>query len=353
MTTITAGMVKELREKTGAGMMDCKTALTATHGDLEAAIDWLRTKGLSKAAKKSDRVAAQGLIGVAAAVKSGAVVEVNSETDFVARNSQFQEMVQKIATQALAAKGDLAKLLASKYPGTAISVDTQVKEAIATIGENMGVRRAASLSVREGVVADYVHNKAADGLGKIGVLVAVESAGDSDTLMAFGRQVAMHIAAKSPVALDLAGVPADILAREKAIVIEKNAGKPAHVLEKIAESSMKTYAKDSCLLDQSFVMDETKSVTQAAKEVEKAAGAPIKITGFLRFALGEGIEKKHEDFAAEVAKTVGAAAHAKPAEPAKPAVETAKPAVAMPKAESKDAPASKPGSASKPPSKKK
>ena len=363
MTTITAGLVKDLRDKTGAGMMDCKTALTATNGDIEAAIDWLRKKGLSKAGSKSSRVAAQGLIGVTSAVKAGAVVEVNSETDFVARNSQFQEMVQKIAREALAAKGDLARLLAAKYPGTAVTIETQVKEAIATIGENMGVRRTAALSVREGVVADYVHNKAADGLGKIGVLVAIESAGDSDTLMAFGRQVAMHVAARSPVALDLAAVPADILAREKAIVVDKNAGKPAHVLDKIAESAMKTYAKESCLLEQAFVMDESKSVSQAAKEAEKSAGAAIKITGFVRFALGEGIEKKTEDFAAEVAKAVGAAAPAaKPAE-AKPAAKPeakpeAKPAAAAAKAAEKPKSEAKPaepakGRAPNPPGKKK
>lgn len=315
MSTITAGMVKDLREKTGAGMMDCKQALTETNGDMENAIDWLRKKGLSKAAKKSDRVAAQGLIGVVSTGETGAVVEVNSETDFVARNEQFQDMVRKIASVAPKAKGDIAALLGDKFPGTSATVEAHVKDAVATIGENMGVRRTAVLSVNKGVVAEYIHSKAADGLGKIGVLVALESTGDKAKLTEIGRQIAMHVAARSPVALDLAAVPADILAREKAIVMEKNAGKPPQVLEKIAESSMKTYAKESCLLDQSFVMDEAKSVAQAVKDAEKAAGAPIKLTGFLRYALGEGIEKKQEDFAAEVAKTVGAAA--KPAEPAK------------------------------------
>jgi elongation factor Ts len=307
-------MVKDLREKTGAGMMDCKQALTETNGDMEAAIDWLRKKGLSKAAKKSDRIAAQGLIGVAADGNVGAVVEVNSETDFVARNDQFQDMVRKIASIAPKAKGDLTALLASKFPGTSSTVEAHVKDAVATIGENMGVRRTAALSVGKGVVAEYIHSKAADGLGKIGVLVALESTGDAGKLTEIGKQIAMHVAARSPVALDLAGVPADVLAREKAIVMEKNAGKPPQVLEKIAESSMKTYAKESCLLDQSFVMDESKSVAQAVKDAEKAAGAPIKVAGFLRYALGEGIEKKQEDFAAEVAKAAGAAA--KPAEPA-------------------------------------
>jgi elongation factor Ts len=326
-------MVKDLREKTGAGMMDCKQALTETNGDMEGAIDWLRKKGLSKAAKKSDRIAAQGLIGVVAEGNVGAVVEVNSETDFVARNDQFQDMVRKIASIAPKAKGDLAALLASKFPGTPSTVEAHVKDAVATIGENMGVRRTATLSVSKGLVAEYIHSKAADGLGKIGVLVALESTGDPAKLAEIGKQLAMHVAARSPVALDLAGVPADILAREKAIVTEKNAGKPPHVLEKIAESAMKTYAKESCLLDQSFVMDEAKSVAQALKEAEKSAGAPIKVAGFVRYALGEGIEKKQEDFAAEVAKAAGAAA--KPAE------------------QNKEVPTTKAASAAKKPSKKK
>ena len=305
MSTITASMVKDLRERTGAGMMDCKTALTETKGDIEAAIDWLRKKGLAKAAKKADRVAADGLIGVVARGAEGALVEVNSETDFVARNPDFQAMVRDVASVAPAAKGDLAKLLATTYPGKPLTIEAQVAEMVAKIGEKMEVRRAAALSVPNGVVADYVHNKAADGLGKIGVLVALESTGKAEALAAIGRQVAMHVAARNPVALDLASVPADVVAREKAILLEKNKGKPAHVLEKIAESGMKTYAKDNCLLDQTFVIDETKSVAQAVKEAEKAAGAPIKVTGYVRFALGEGVEKKSGDFAAEVAAAVG------------------------------------------------
>lgn len=304
MTAISASMVKELRERTGAGMMDCKTALTETKGDLEAAIDWLRKKGLAKAAKKSGRVAAEGLVGIVAEGKTGAVVEVNSETDFVARNDQFQDLVRKITSLATAAGGDLAKLLAAKYPGGTANVEDTVKEAIATIGENMSVRRTATIGVTDGVVSDYIHNRVADGLGKIGVLVALESNGDKPTLFELGRMVAMHVAATNPVALDLDSVPADLLAREKAIIADKNAGKKPEVLEKIFTSSLKSYAKDNCLVDQAFIHDNAKSVAQAVKEAEGKAGAPIKLKGYIRFALGDGIEKKEEDFAAEVAATM-------------------------------------------------
>ncbi|MGE5266085.1 MAG: translation elongation factor Ts [Deltaproteobacteria bacterium] len=309
MSTITAAMVKDLREKTGAGMMDCKTALTETNGDMEAAIEWLRKKGLSKAAKKSDRIAAQGLIGVVSMVKSGAVVEVNSETDFVARNPQFQEMVQKITSLAPAAKGDLAKLLAATYPGSSNTVEATVKDAIATIGENMGVRRTAALAVSEGVVADYVHNKAADGLGKIGVLVALESKGDTDTLMAFGRQVAMHVAAASPLALTPDDLDPAAIEKERAFYTEQAlaSGKPKDIVDKMVEGRLKKeFFQQACLLSQVFVLDGKASVAEAVKAAEKDAGAPIKVTGFVRYALGEGIEKKEEDFAAEVAKTVAA-----------------------------------------------
>ncbi len=304
MTTITANMVKELRERTGAGMMDCKTALTETKGDMEAAIDWLRKKGIAKSAKKSGRVAAEGLVGVLAQGKTGAVVEVNSETDFVARNEQFQDMVRRITTLAPAAKGDVAKLLAAKFPGKSESVEAVVKEAIATIGENMTVRRTTTIEVKDGVVAEYIHNRVADGLGKLGVLVALESTGDKAKLNELGRMIAMHVAAANPVALDLESVPADIMAREKAILTEKNAGKKPEVMEKIMASSLKSYAKDFCLVDQAWIHDNAKSVAQAAKEHEKAVGAPIKIKGYVRFALGDGVEKKEEDFAAEVAATM-------------------------------------------------
>lgn len=305
MTTISATMVKELRERTGAGMMDCKTALTETNGDLEAAIDWLRKKGLAKAAKKAGRVAADGLIGLKTAAKTGALVEVNSETDFVARNEKFQEMVRTIAGLAPKAKGDLAALLAMPYPKTSETVEGHIKEMVATIGENMSLRRTAMLKVKAGVVAEYMHSKIDDDLGKIGVLVALESKGAKDKLEELGRQVAMHVAARNPVALDIGGVSADILEREKAILLDKNKGKPPQVLEKIAASVLKTYAAENCLLDQVFVMDESKSVRQVVKEAEGKIGAPVDVTGFVRFALGDGIDKKEEDFAAEVAAAVG------------------------------------------------
>lgn len=305
MTTITAADVKKLRDMTGAGMMDCKNALTETNGDIEAAVDWLRKKGLSKAAKKSGRIAADGLIGVVAKGLSGAVVEVNSETDFVARNGQFQDMVRDITSLAPAANGDLDKLLAATYPGTKETVGDHVKEMVATIGENMSVRRTACVTVKDGVVADYIHNRVADGLGKIGVLVALESAGDKPTLFEIGRMVAMHIAASNPVALDLDSVPKDTLEREKAILAEKNAGKKPEMLEKIIAGGMKAYAKENCLLEQAYIHDTTKAVAQALKEAEGQAGAAIKLTGFVRYALGEGIEKGGDDFADEVRKLAG------------------------------------------------
>lgn len=300
--TISAELVKELREKTGAGMMDCKKALTETKGDLEGAVDWLRKKGLAKAGSKAGRVAAEGLVGVLAEGRHGVVVEVNSETDFVARNDQFQDMVRKIASIATPAAGDVAKLLAMSYPGKKSTVDEHVKEMIATIGENMNVRRTAVLEVADGVVADYVHNKVADGLGKIGVLVALESKGDKPSLFELGRQIAMHVAARNPVALDLASVPADILAREKAIIIDKNQGKPPQVLEKIADSAMKSYAKENCLLEQESVLHPGKSISQVLTEAGKTAGAPVKLAAYVRYALGEGIEKPKDDFANEVGK---------------------------------------------------
>ena len=302
MAEITASMVKDLREKTGVGMMDCKAALAATQGDMDAAVDWLRAKGLAKAAKKSTRVAAEGLVGVAVEGTTGAVVEVNSETDFVARNDKFQAMVGTIAQLALKAGGDTEKLKVMKFPGSPHAVAEYVAEMVATIGENMAVRRTAALSVSQGAIGHYVHNQAAPGLGKIGVLVGLESTGKKDELAQFGRMLAMHVAATNPVALDIAGVPPETLAREKAILEEKNAGKPANVLEKIVASGLKTYAKENCLLEQAYVHDGAKTVTQAVAEAAKTAGAPIKLTGYVRMQLGEGIEKKDDDFAAEVAK---------------------------------------------------
>ena len=287
--------------------MDCKAALAATNGDMEAAIDWLRAKGLAKAAKKSTRVAAEGLVGIAVSGTTGAAVEVNSETDFVARNEKFQAMVADIAKLALDADGNSEKLKTAKFPGSQHAVAEYVAEMVATIGENMGVRRTASLKVKDGVIGSYVHNQAAPGLGKIGVLVALESTGNKEELAAFGRLLSMHVAATNPVAMDLAGVPPETLAREKAILEEKNAGKPANVLEKIIASGLKTYAKENCLLEQAYVHDGTKSVTQVIGEVGNKAGAPVKLLGYVRMQLGEGIEKAVDDFAAEVAKAAGQA----------------------------------------------
>jgi elongation factor Ts len=308
MTQITAGLVKELREKSGAGMMDCKTALVETKGDVEAAIDWLRKKGLAKAEKKSGRVAADGLIGIITEGTIGAMVEVNSETDFVARNDQFQDMVRSITTLAPKASGDFDKLLAMPFPGKSIPVAEHVKEMIATIGENMTVRRTAALSVGAGMVSTYMHSQIVPGLGKIGVLVALESTGKGkDELNALGRNIAMHVAATNPVALNLESVPADLIARERAILADKNQGKKPEVLEKILASAMKSYAKDNCLIDQAYIHDPTKTVAQAVKDAEGKVGAPIKLAGYVRYALGEGIEKKSGDFAAEVAAAAGGA----------------------------------------------
>ena len=303
MAEITAQGVKALRDQTGAGMMDCKNALSATQGDMEAAVDWLRAKGLAKAAKKASRVAAEGLVGVTVSDKAGALVEVNSETDFVARNEMFQTLVSDIGRVAPAAGGDVEKLKAMAYPGVDKSIGEHVTDMIGKVGENMVVRRTAFLSVKEGVVASYVHNQVAPGLGRIGVLVGLQSSGKASVLAEFGRQLAMHVAAANPVALDLSGVPAEVTQREKAILAEKNQGKPAQVIEKIMESGLKSFAKENCLLDQTFVIDPTRSVAQAIQEAAGRAGAPIALSGFVRFRLGEGVEKEEEDFAAEVART--------------------------------------------------
>jgi elongation factor Ts len=296
MATITAGLVKDLREKTGAGMMDCKNALSETGGDIEAAIDWLRKKGLAKAAKKSGRVAADGLVGVAVEDIVGVVVEVNSETDFVARNDDFQALVRGVLAVALdrAPHVDAATVLGAHYTGGG-TVSEAIANAIATIGENMTLRRAQGLRVSAGAVGHYVHSQVADGLGRIGVVVGLESKGDRDALAALGRQVAMHIAAASPIALNSAGVDPATVARERSVLADKNAGKPANVIEKIVESGLKTYFKEVCLLDQAYVHDPAKTVAQAVKEAEKTAGAPIAVTGFVRYALGEGVEKPAEE----------------------------------------------------------
>lgn len=303
MATITAALVKELRESTGAGMMDCKAALTATDGDFEAAVDWLRKKGLSKAAKKADRVAAEGLVAALVSGTRGVVVEVNSETDFVARNSDFQTLVQNIGEVALKSdKTDAETLSSQAYPGGG-SVAEAITNAIAHIGENLSLRRASALSVSEGVVGRYVHSQVVDGQGKIAVIVALESKGDKDSLSALARQLAMHVASANPLALDASGLDPATIEREKKLLAEKNAGKPANVLEKIIDSGIKTYAKEVCMLDQvsNHPDHNGKTVAQAVKELEGKAGAPIVIKGFLRYALGEGIDKASSDFAAEVA----------------------------------------------------
>ena len=303
MGNVTAAMVKDLREKTGAGMMDCKNALGAVQGDIEAAIDWLRKKGLSKAAKKSGRIAAEGLVAVAVRGHDGVVVEVNSETDFVARNEEFQALVRSIAAVALEKGGTVEHLSGTHYPGGGTVADA-IANAIATIGENMTFRRVQSLHVTHGVIGSYVHNAISEGLGKIGVIVALESPGNHEVLHALGRQIALHIAAAAPVALDSTQVDPAVLAREKQILADKNAGKPDKVLEKIIESGLKTYFKEVCLVDQvSIHADHAgKSIAQVVKDSEKAAGGAILLKGFARFALGEGIEKPETpDFAAEVA----------------------------------------------------
>ncbi len=296
MATISAGLVKDLREKTGAGMMDCKNALSETNGDIEAAVDWLRKKGLAKAAKKSGRVATEGLVGASVNANLGVVVEVNSETDFVARNADFQALVRGVLAVALhhAPNVDAERVLSARYPSGG-TVGEAIAAAIATIGENMTLRRAQGLHVAEGAIGQYVHNTIAEGLGRIGVIVALKSAGDRDSLVALGRQVAMHVAAANPVALDAAGLDPAMVKRERAVLAEKNAGKPANVLDKIIESGLKTYYKEVCLLDQAYVHDPAKTVAQAIKEAEKTVGAPIAITGFVRYALGEGVEKPVEE----------------------------------------------------------
>jgi elongation factor Ts len=305
MANITAQIVKELRESTGAGMMDCKAALTETKGDMMAAQDWLRKKGLSKAAKKTGRVAAEGLIGVQVQGTKGVVVEVNSETDFVARNDLFQGLVKLIADVALSVGTDVEKINAAK--AGSITVSESISDTIAKIGENMTLRRAAMVLVGKGAIGSYVHNSVTDGLGKIGVIVALESSGKVDELAAIGRQVAMHVASANPLALDAAALDPAVVEREKNVLADKfkQQGKPANVIEKIVESGLKTFYKEVCLLEQPFIFDDKKSVTQALKEAEGKAGGPIKVTGFVRYALGEGIKKQESDFAAEVAAAAG------------------------------------------------
>ena len=297
MAEITAALVKDLREKTGAGMMDCKNALTETRGDIEAAIDWLRKKGLAKAAKKSGRIAAEGLVGVAVQANLGVVVELNSETDFVARNDDFQALLRGVLAVALDHAPDVTveKIAGAHYPGGGGTVSDAIANSIATIGENMTLRRAAGLHVHEGAIGHYVHGQIGDGLGRIGVLVTLESKGDHAALVALGRQIAMHIAAASPAGLDASSLDPATVEREKKVLAEKNAGKPENVLARIVESGLKTYYKEVCLVDQAFVIDPSKTVAQAVKEAEKTIGAPITLKGFVRYQLGDGIEKPAEE----------------------------------------------------------
>ena len=309
MAQIAAAMVKELREATGAGMMDCKNALTESDGDMEAAIDWLRAKGLSKAAKKASRVAAEGLVGVSVDGTVGAAVEVNSETDFVARNPEFQGLVTTISSLAPAAGGDVDKLNSVEFPGAGKSVADKITELVGTIGENMALRRTASVSVNNGVVATYVHNQVAPGVGKIGVLVAIETTADKAAAEAFGKQVAMHVAAAAPLALTPEEIKADIVERERAVFTEqaRESGKPDNIVEKMVEGRIRKFYEESVLLSQAFVINPELSVAKAAEEAGKEAGGDMKITGFVRLQLGEGIEKESDDFAAEVAKAAGSA----------------------------------------------
>ncbi|MFN3169116.1 MAG: translation elongation factor Ts [Hyphomicrobiales bacterium] len=303
MAAITAAAVKELRETTGAGMMDCKAALVETDGDMEAAVDYLRTKGLARAAKKASRVAAEGLVGLVADGKQAAMIELNSETDFVARNEQFQGLVMGVARTALGTDGSLDAVQAATLDGSDKTVDASIKDAVATIGENMNLRRVAKLSVSEGVVASYVHSSVAPGLGKIGVLVALESSGNAEALAGVGRQVAMHVAATTPLSLSVDDMDPAVVERERHVFSEqaRESGKPENIIEKMVEGRIRKFFEESVLLNQSFVMNPDVTVAQAIKDAEGDVGAPITMTAFALFKLGDGIEKEEEDFAAEVA----------------------------------------------------
>jgi elongation factor Ts len=303
--SITAAMVKELREKSGAGMMDCKTALKESGGDMEAAIDWLRTKGLAKAAKKAGRVAAEGLVGVAAEGNKAAVIELNSETDFVARNEGFQELVSKVAEVAINTNGSVEAVAAADLGGK--SVTDTITDAIATIGENMNLRRSAVLSANDGVVSTYVHGAVTSGLGKIGVLVALDSTGDKDKLNALGRQIAMHVAATSPLALSTDELDPAVVEREKSVFSEqaRESGKPENIIEKMVEGRLRKFYEEVTLVKQAFVINPDQTVEQAVEALAKELGTEVKLSGFVRFAIGEGIEKEEQDFAAEVAAATG------------------------------------------------
>ncbi len=308
MAEITAALVKDLREKTGAGMMDCKKALSETNGNVSEAVDWLRKKGLSAAAKKAGRIAAEGLVGTSVTGGQGAIVEVNAETDFVARNPQFQQMVRHIANVAHEHHGEVTKVAVASFPGTGRTVQEEITNAVATIGENMSLRRAASLSVNPGVVSAYLHNSLGEGIGKIGVLVALKSTGKREVLEAFGKQLAMHIAAANPQSVSVQDLDQAAVERERAVLADqaRASGKPEEIIGKMVEGRLRKFYQDVVLLEQTFVIDGETPVSKALAAAAKDAGAPIEVAGFVRFALGEGIEKVAEDFAAEVAKVTKA-----------------------------------------------
>ena len=301
MAEITAALVKELRDRTGAGMMDCKRALGDTSGDIESAVDWLRKKGLAAAAKKAGRVAADGLVGVATRGAAGAVVEVNSETDFVARNELFQAFVRTVAALAVG-EGDIEALKHAPYPGTGRTVAEELTELVGRIGENLVLRRAQRLAVGKGLVASYVHNSLAPGLGKMGVLVALESEATGEAVETLGRQLAMHVAAANPLYLDSSAVPASALDRERAVLREQaqGSGKTEAIVERMVEGRLRKFYEEVVLLDQVFVIDGESRVGKIVEAAAKAAGKPIRVAGFVRFALGEGVERPSSDFAAEV-----------------------------------------------------
>jgi elongation factor Ts len=308
MAEITAALVKDLREKTGAGMMDCKKALNEVGGDIEAAIDWLRKKGLAAAAKKAGRVAAEGLVGVATADKAGAAVEINAETDFVGRNELFQNLVSKTAAIAVSKDYTVEELATASFPGEAPTVGEEITRLISVIGENMSLRRVVRLSVKEGVVCSYVHNAIAPGLGKIGVLVALESAAPTDKLNELGKKIAMHIAAATPLFLNIEDVDAASLERERNILVEqaRASGRPEEIIQKMVEGRLRKYYEEVVLVEQTYVIDGENKIRQVIENAAKECGSPIKLTGFVRYALGEGIEKAQTDFAAEVQAQVNA-----------------------------------------------
>ncbi len=303
MVEVTAALVKELRDKTGAGMMDCKRALGDSGGDIEAAVDWLRKKGLSAAAKKAGRVAAEGLIGVATRGPAGALVEVNSETDFVARNEAFQSFVKAVSELALDGDGELDSRTRAPYPGSGRTVETELTHLIATIGENLVLRRATRLTVSQGAVISYVHNSLGPGIGKIGVIVALESSAAASPLADIGKQLAMHVAAANPLYLDIGSVPHAALERERNVLREqaRASGKSEDIIERMVDGRLRKFYEEVVLLEQIFVVDQETRISKVVENAAKTAGAPIRITGYARFALGEGIERPRTDFAAEVA----------------------------------------------------